>query len=794
MKKYFLSIVALAGMLFATSCQESLVEPQVGGTTTFTVQLPEAMGTKATIGGYELINRVYVEVYSANGPQRIYKPTNEDGTYYFDTFDPSTNSATIRLNLIQDQAYDIVFWAQHGESYNVSDLTKVQMNDIHHNSETGAAFFAKLDNFTPGDNSDVELRRPFAQLNLGTTQESLNTNAGQVTLSEAAITVGNIAATFNALAERGEGERTITFTAKDVPSQILEVGEVDYKYISMDYLPIAGDDEALVTVNATITLDNNQSISHEFTNVPVKENYRTNIVGNLISSTTDFVVKVNDDWAGDDYKYDSETGKVFVEVGTEDELIAAITSPEVEEVVLTADIDLTETLVFGVIQGTNPIARASAQRRDFIFDGNGKTLTSTAARAINVSGVDGVTIKNLTINCSGERAINIIQNATNVSIENVTATAANYTVNVAASAPEAIVNITNSTLNGLCTINVASPSAVVTVDKSTVNCNDNNTTDGESYAALCLNKAAVNGKIIATNTIVNVTEGSDSQKGRNGAEDGVVTINGSTEGVVVTVAVITFEGSDYYYGYASLEEAFEDAQKHKRPVTLIRNITVAGSIVILEGQTVVLDLNEKTITGTMHKSVGAVIKNNGTLTIMNGTISSTADNGGSAIQNKGTLTVEDATLNGAPNANGSWPSYTVNNTGILTINDSKITSYHGAVASYEAGAVVTLNDSEIDMAGIPGFTSHGIYTYDSGKVVVNGGTYANNATDQTASGASVINGAVEVNAGTFSGRIENYYGTPVLKGGTYSVKPNDKFIAKGYKAVQDGEFWKVVAE
>ena len=214
----------------------------------------------------------------------------------------------------------------------------------------------------------------------------------------------------------------------------------------------------------------------------------------------------------------------------------------------------------------------------------------------------------------------------------------------------------------------------------------------------------------------------------------------------------------------------------------------------MEGQTVVLDLNEKTITGTMHKSVGAVIKNNGTLTIMNGTISSTADNGGSAIQNKGTLTVEDATLNGAPNANGSWPSYTVNNTGILTINDSKITSYHGAVASYEAGAVVTLNDSEIDMAGIPGFTSHGIYTYDSGKVVVNGGTYANNATDQTASGASVINGAVEVNAGTFSGRIENYYGTPVLKGGTYSVKPNDKFIAKGYKAVQDGEFWKVVAE
>ena len=54
------------------------------------------------------------------------------------------------------------------------------------------------------------------------------------------------------------------------------------------------------------------------------------------------------------------------------------------------------------------------------LNGNGKTITSTAGRAINVSGANGVTIKNVTINASGERAINIIQGATNVTIENVT--------------------------------------------------------------------------------------------------------------------------------------------------------------------------------------------------------------------------------------------------------------------------------------------------------------------------------------------------------------------------------------
>ena len=434
-----------------------------------------------------------------------------------------------------------------------------------------------------------------------------------------------------------------------------------------------------------------------------------------------------------------------------------------------------------------------------VLDGNGKTLKSTAGRAINVSGADGVTIKNLTINCSGERAINVIQNATNVTIENVTATAANYTVNVASSAPEAVVAIKNSTLNGLCTVNVSAAGANVTVDGCTVNCNDNNTTVGEVYAAVSLNKEAVNGVIAVTNSTINVAEGSDSKIARNGAPNGTVTINGSTEGVSVMVAAITYEGSSYYYAFETFEAAVEFA-KEGDVITLIRdiklseNITVTNSLVVAEGVEITLDLNGKTLEGTMHKSVGAVLKNMGTLTVKNGTISSTADNGGSAILNNGTLTVNGATLNGAPNANGSWPSYTVNNTGVMTVNNVTITSHHGAVASYGDGAVVTLNDSEIDMAGIPGFTSHGMYTYNNGKVIVNGGTYANKATDQAASGASVINGAVEVNDGTFTGRIENYYGTPVLKGGTYSVKPNAAWVATGYKVIESGDNYVVVAE
>ena len=226
-------------------------------------------------------------------------------------------------------------------------------------------------------------------------------------------------------------------------------------------------------------------------------------------------------------------------------------------------------------------------------------------------------------------------------------------------------------------------------------------------------------------------------------------------------------------------------------VTLTEDVHLDSPLEVKAEMTIYL--NGKTISGNFHKNDGAIIKNSGTLTITGGTISSTGENGGSAVMNNGTMIIEDVTLNGAPNANGSWPSYTVNNTGELTIIDSKITSYHGAVASYGEGAIVTLNDSEIDMAGIAGFTSHGIYTYNSGKVIVNGGTYANKATDQGSTGASVINGAVEVNAGDFSGRIENYSGNPVLKGGSYTVDPA-KYIAAGYESISASENYYVLPE
>lgn len=299
MNRCFLLIVLLVGMLFATSCQESSCESQIGSLTTFTLKLPDQIQTKAFGDGNstnETINKLYVQVYSEYGDKLIYEP--------LEPISVSSGSASFSVNLIQDQKYDIIFWAQKNDAYNTSDLRLIPMDKKYHNIEDGAAFFAYLNDFIPtGASQLVELKRPFAQLNLGTSPASLKTDVQEdsIKLTKSYIKVANVASFFNTILGCGEGEQVVEFSLANVPTEKLYVDGQMYYYISMDYLPIAGDKQALVTVNASITLDNddNKKVSHEFVNVPVKENYRTNIIGNLISSTTDFKVSIDEDFAKD---------------------------------------------------------------------------------------------------------------------------------------------------------------------------------------------------------------------------------------------------------------------------------------------------------------------------------------------------------------------------------------------------------------------------------------------------------------------------------------------------------------
>ena len=294
MKKYFLSLVAIAAaMLFATSCQESIVEPQIEGPTTFSVQLPDQMGTKAApIGSAANVTDLYYEVYS-NG-SRIIKASTKLAT---------TGATNVELSLIQDQSYDIYFWAQNEGAYNVDDLTSIPIHNANHNTELRAAFFHVEKNFVPsGTSTPIVLVRPFSQLNLGAT--TLSTTVENFSLKKSSVTVKGVATKFNTYDGVGEGTQDLVFDYADVPDATLEVSNNgsnnSYHYISMDYFAVSGDEKALVEVVANIESEDGKEINHTFTNVPVQENYRTNIIGNLISSTTDFQITIDDDFVADE--------------------------------------------------------------------------------------------------------------------------------------------------------------------------------------------------------------------------------------------------------------------------------------------------------------------------------------------------------------------------------------------------------------------------------------------------------------------------------------------------------------
>lgn len=241
--------------------------------------------------------------------------------------------------------------------------------------------------------------------------------------------------------------------------------------------------------------------------------------------------------------------------------------------------------------------------------------------------------------------------------------------------------------------------------------------------------------------------------------------------------------------------------------TLMNDIVLEEgvSLNVPEGVVSVIDLGNYSITGNISKSEGHVIDNDGTLTIIGGTINSTAPNGGSAIRNDGVITVNGTTINGATAAGGSWPSYAINHYGsMMTVTDATITSNHGAISAY---GDMEINNATVTLNGI-GFSSHLFYIGGEGtEVVINGGTYNHKNTDGSLAyimtgtkltvnggtftavgggyGHATYTGELVVNGGTFNNEFVDWGGPITIYGGTFKTKPATNQIAEYYEAVDN---------
>lgn len=87
------------------------------------------------------------------------------------------------------------------------------------------------------------------------------------------------------------------------PNAVLTAGGKDYKYVAMDYVLVGKSAKTLSDVTLTLTATGTHSATPKFTysNVPLQANYRTNIVGNLFTSPAEVNITVDPAFDATDY-------------------------------------------------------------------------------------------------------------------------------------------------------------------------------------------------------------------------------------------------------------------------------------------------------------------------------------------------------------------------------------------------------------------------------------------------------------------------------------------------------------
>ena len=271
-----------------------------------TVQVPEDVLTKA-VSQAALVDIVYYDVW------------NEDFTTLLFSGSGAVEDcrAELEVALVMDQTFQFIFWAQNENAdgpYSWTDLKKVNVDYSKftvNNKDCYDAFYAVATIVADGEDKVVRLYRPFAQLNFGATR--MNADFGDFTITSNSVTVSKYASAFDTVGGKAVDyvNAPVTFTAatgglvqaETQDNKDLQVGEAAYYWVAMNYLLVPSDQSTTVNVEASFTTKVG-TVKHKIPNVPLNKNYRTNIVGDLFTSTAQLNIVVEESFnTPDENKY-----------------------------------------------------------------------------------------------------------------------------------------------------------------------------------------------------------------------------------------------------------------------------------------------------------------------------------------------------------------------------------------------------------------------------------------------------------------------------------------------------------
>ena len=401
MKKFIYSAMAVA-MLATTSCQDDMMNSFVGeeATVEFSISTPE-IGTRAeSFSKGTLATHLQYAVYDAEGnhlPELNGTTTLTHG------------QATISLQLKNNKTYNMLFWASTpGNTFYYVDLADkmltVDYDNALCNDETRDAFYC-YDHFTVEGNITVpvQLKRPFAQLNIGTAdyEQAAKSN---YTPTRSYVNVSAYS-TLNFADGSVDGQDVREFKLHDIPVETedfpYDPDKTDavkpYRYLAMNYI-LVGADQEVVDIEFGHSNDN-EGDTRTIGSVPVQRNYRTNIYGNILTSATDINVQIVPDYTGEN----NEKAPEYVNVATAQDLIDAVNGTEAPNLVVTLTDNINLNDLIGPNQAptraeNNDPSITIAADKNLTIDLNGKKLSAISkqtGKIYNMIDVRGtLTVKN----------------------------------------------------------------------------------------------------------------------------------------------------------------------------------------------------------------------------------------------------------------------------------------------------------------------------------------------------------------------------------------------------------------
>jgi len=252
-------------MVGIQSCSDELQE--VGDVQVcFTATLPTESRTRS-FGEAKQVNTLVVGVFDEDKISEIQRRI----------FPISGTSCDVTFALAQNQTYSFVFWAYDGNQniYDIDNLTAIEMNPLPNpttfaQAETADAFFATMEDITITGNCSypVELVRPLAQINVGTTGKPM----------QAIFTAKSVPDTFHPFTNTVSGTADYTWNFSETTTETFSADGTEYNYLAMGYVFAP---TTAMQIGAELTLADK---SFQFPQVEIEANQRSNIAGNFTAT------------------------------------------------------------------------------------------------------------------------------------------------------------------------------------------------------------------------------------------------------------------------------------------------------------------------------------------------------------------------------------------------------------------------------------------------------------------------------------------------------------------------------